>query len=86
MKIETFKHENVLPDGTFSDQPGAVVTGGAVRMSINTGCGLPACNCSEGCWITICTPRDDNGTIFGIRAVFDNEVEMQLFLKTGETS
>ena len=35
MKVETFKHENVLPNGTFADQAGAVEVKGKIVMTLS---------------------------------------------------
>lgn len=82
MKVETFKHENVLPDGTFSDKSGAVRVKGGIRMSQNNGgCGLDACRCSDGHWITIAKPRTKDGIVEGLCVRFDNQLEMEEFFK-----
>ncbi len=81
MKIETFKHENVLPDGTFSDKLGAVETKGRIVMSAtNGGCGSKGCHCSDGHWISIVKPRTEQGTIEGMKVKFDSKAEMNKFL------
>lgn len=80
MKIKTFKHENVLPNGTFANQNGAVEVKGVITMSKkNGGCGLKSCHCSDGHWITIVKPRTDDGVVEGIRVEFDDMTEMQKF-------
>lgn len=84
MKIVQIKHENVNPDGTFTDKAGAVDTKGTIRMSKGEGCGLEGCSCSDGYWLAIFTPRNDNGEIYGLRVEFDDEYEMEYFLKNHE--
>ena len=87
MHIKKFRHENVLPDGTFSNQSGSVETKGKIIMSQeNGGCSLSHCSCSEGHWISICAPRTPDGVVEGIKVIFDNKAEMQLFLKQRELS
>ena len=78
MKIKTFRHENVLPNGTFADRDGAVEVSGKIVMSQNSGgCGLDTCNCSEGHWITIVKPRTSDGIVEGVSVKFDDMKEMQ---------
>ncbi len=85
MKIETFKHVGVKPNGTFTKgRLGAVTTVGAIRMSKGEGCGLDTCNCSAGHWIMIAAPRTKKGVVEGIRVTFDNQKEMNKFLKNHE--
>ncbi len=85
MKIEVFKHENVRPDGTFINEPGAVnVDGGITWSHPNGGCGLESCNCSEGHWVAICQPRSDNGVVEGISVKFENKAEMRRFIERGK--
>ena len=81
MQIETFKYENVLSDGTFLEETGAVETKGKIIMSQkNGGCNLKGCKCSEGHWITIVQPRTEDGIVEGIKMKFDNSKEMQDYL------
>ena len=85
MHTKTFKHENVLPDGTFKDQPGAVVTNGKTNMSApNGGCGLPGCNCSPGHYIAVIKPRTENGIVEDITIHFRDKEEMNTFIETKE--
>ena len=84
MKISLIKHENVLPDGTFANERGAVEVKGKVIMSAGEGCGLDNCHCSDGHWITICLPRTEDGVVLGIKAKFDNGREMKKFLDEHE--
>jgi hypothetical protein len=82
MEITTFKHERVKRDGTFEDRPGAVETDGAVlRSQPGGGCDLSGCHCSDGHWITIVAPRDSYGIVTGITVKFDDQKEMDKFLK-----
>jgi hypothetical protein len=81
MKFEKFKHTGVKKDGTFEDEPGAVVTNGAIRMSMGEGCGLKGCHCSDGFWITMVMPLDA-GIVEGVKVTFDSRREMNKFLKT----
>jgi hypothetical protein len=79
MKTTTFRHENVLSDGTFSNKSGAVVTTASVTMSYNNesgGCGLSGCNCSPGHWLSIVKARTDDGIVEGFTIHFDNKNEM----------
>jgi len=81
MKIEKFKHENVLPDGTFINKAGEVETNGKILISKNNGsCDLNDCKCSEGHWITIVQPRTKEGIVEGLKVKFDSKVEMQKLL------
>lgn len=73
MKIKKILHKNVLPNGTFSDQSGAVETRGTVRMSKN--------DMDDGYWMTIIQPRTEDGIVEGIQVVFDDRTEMDIFLK-----
>ncbi len=85
MKIENVKHENVLPNGTFSDKAGAVEVNGKIVMSQNGGgCSLEGCSCSDGHWITIVKPLTEEGIVEGVRVVFDNQLEMQKFFDERE--
>ncbi|MFA5300530.1 MAG: hypothetical protein WC389_20275 [Lutibacter sp.] len=60
MKVTTFKHENVNPNGTFKDKRGAVCTDGRISASTPKGnCGLKGCHCSDGHWISIVKPRTE---------------------------
>lgn len=78
MKIESFKHENVLPNGTFSDKSGAVETNGKILMSPpDGGCTIEGCGCSKGHWLTIVKPRTEDGVVEGMTVFFDNFAEMQ---------
>ena len=87
MKITKFKHVNVKPDGTFKDQRGAVITEGAIRMSQKGGgCDLKGCHCSDGHWLTIVKPRTKKGVVEGTTVTFDDQEEMDVFLKTRELS
>ena len=81
MKTRTFRHENVLPNGTFSDKPGAVGTKGGIRMSVKGGgCGMRHCGCSPGHWITVSQPRTNEGVVTGETVKFDNKKEMEQYL------
>lgn len=81
MKIETFKHTNVLPNGTFKTKKGGVETEGRIsRSAKNGGCGMKGCHCSDGHWITIIKPRTKKGVVEGIKVKFDNKLEMEAFL------
>lgn len=85
MKIERIRHENVLPDGTFSNERGAVVTTGSVRMSQeNGGCEIETCHCSDGHWLSIIQPRTDDGVVEGIKMIFNDKAEMDAFLAQRE--
>lgn len=87
MKIETFRHTKVKPNGTFENKLGAVITEGGIRMSPDRGgCDLKGCRCSEGHWITIVKPRTAKGVVEGTRVKFDNKAEMDEFLRTKELS
>ena len=83
MKKNTYRHENVLPDGTFSDRGGAVHTEPTTSMSYDSprgGCGSPHCSCSPGHWISICNGRTDDGVVEGCTFHFDNKDEMDQYL------
>lgn len=80
MEITKFKHENVRHNGTFEDGQGSVETDGVIRMSQGEGCGLPGCLCSEGNWISITAPRNENGIVEGILVEFTKE-EMKDFFR-----
>jgi hypothetical protein len=83
MKTTTYRHENVLPDGTFSDKRGAVHTTPVTTMSYDSprgGCGLPHCGCSPGHWISINKGRTDDGVVEGYNIKFDNKDEMDQYL------
>jgi len=82
MRTEHFKHEGVKPDGTFENEPGAVITTGGVRMSANNGgCGIDTCHCSDGHWISIISPRTEQGIVEGMKMIFDNKKEMEEYLR-----
>ena len=80
MKYKKILHENVLPDGTFSNKRGAIKTDGGVIIGRGEGCGLPTCNCSPGYYITIITPLKD-GKVEGINVTFKNKKEMEKYFK-----
>jgi len=85
MKVETFRHENVLPNGTFAYQAGAVEVKGKIVMSQNNGgCGIDTCHCSDGHWITIVKPRTEEGVVEGMKVNFDDMSEMQKFFDERE--
>jgi len=81
MKFEKHIYQNVKEDGTFENEAGAVVTKGRISMSINGRCGLSGCHCSDGYWIFISLPRTINGTVETVTVHFDNEEELNKFLK-----
>ena len=80
MKLTKLIHKNVLPNGTFSDKSGAVITTGSVRMGKGEGCSLDGCHCSDGYYITILMPLK-NGKVEGMKVEFENKKEMNVFLK-----
>ncbi len=81
MKIETFIHENVLPNGTFKDKLGAVEVNGSIRMSPKGGgCTIKTCHCSDGHWYMTALPRTKKGVVAGTRIIFENQKEMDEFL------
>lgn len=82
MTITEIKHEQVNKDGTFKNQRGAITTTGAVLTGRGEGCGLENCNCSPGYWHTILLPLNDKGIVHGVKFNFDDEAELNLFLKT----
>jgi len=85
MKIQTFKHTGVLPNGCFIDRAGGVETKGIIRMSqIDGGCSLKGCHCSDGHWLMVSAPRTENGVVEGITIKFDSHAEMQSFLNNRE--
>ena len=85
MRTEKIRHENVLPDGTFSDKRGAVETDGGTRMSQpEGGCGIDTCNCSEGHWLTVIQPRTEDGIVEGVKYIFDNQEELNEFVNENE--
>ena len=82
MKLRTFTHTGVKPDGTFDDKNGAVGTKGGVSMSQPSGgCGLEGCYCSEEHWLTISMPRTEDGVVMGISVTFDSLDEMNKTLR-----
>lgn len=82
MKIRSFRHTGVKPNGTFENEAGAVVTQGRVSMSaVNGGCGAGNCNCSEGHWVSIVKPRTQEGVVEGMTIQFDDQAEMNKFLR-----
>ena len=83
MKITKFKHEGVLPDGTFKNKTGAVNTIGGAIMSAGEGCGLEGCHCSDGYWITISMPLKDE-IVEGISIHFEYKEEFDLFMDNHE--
>jgi len=76
MYFKKIRHENVLPDGTFSNQKGAVVTGGTIRMSDRKMAG-------DGYWLSVIQPRTEDGIVEGIEVIFGSKEEMEDFLKHG---
>jgi hypothetical protein len=80
MKLTKIIHKNVLPDGTFSDKKGAIVTTGTIRMGRGEGCGLKNCNCSPGYYVTILMPLKSR-KVEGVKAEFESESEMNKFLE-----
>lgn len=82
MKIEKFIESHVKEDGTFDDKPGAICTGGSIRMSTGEGCGVPGCHCSDGFWISIILPKTEEGVVEDIKATFDTKKELTEFLRT----
>ena len=86
MKIEHIKYTGVKHDGTFEDEPGAIITTGAIRMGQGEGCSLENCKCSEGHWITIISPRDSYGVVNVMKCTFEDAREMDTFLKHHEVS
>ena len=84
-KIEKVIHEGVLPDGTFKNEPGAVVVNGSVRMSQKEGgCDVKKCKCSNGHWLSIVMPRTENGIVECISVTFDSQEEMNAFFVSRE--
>ena len=82
MRIEKFKHENVLPNGTFKNRPGAIEVNGMITLShFNGGCGLEGCNCSEGHWINVALPRTNKGIVEGITLYLDSREQVLDFIK-----
>lgn len=82
MEIVKTIHENVNYDGTFSDNAGAVETGGCIRMS-EGGCDIEGCNCSPGQWICISLPRE-HGRVEVVTVNFDSPEEFNRFLRIKE--
>jgi len=81
MKTINLKYENINPDGTFPDRPGAVVTQGTFIMSAeNGGCGIGNCNCSPGHWICKTERRTADGVVNVTNIKFDDKAEMDLYL------
>ena len=81
MKITKYRHTGVLPDGVVKGG-GAVHTEQMIRMSPkNGGCGISTCHCSDGHWISIGLGRTEDGIVEGITVRFDNQKEMNKFLK-----
>lgn len=78
MKVEKFTHENVLPDGTFSDKRGQIGTKGNVIL-VDGGCPLKGCHCSDGHSLTIVSPLKD-GKVEGMIVYFNNRKEMLKYL------
>lgn len=81
MKMTKWKHVGVKKDGVVFESGGAVNTKGAIRMSNGEGCGSKGCHCSDGHWIMICMPRTAKGVVDGVTVKFDNNIEMNTFLK-----
>lgn len=81
--FEKFQHKNVDVSGSVKGG-GAVITEGAIRMSVGEGCGLPGCHCSEGIWITIIMPRTKDGIVEGIQVRFRNKSELNDLLEYHE--
>jgi hypothetical protein len=85
MKTVSLKYENVNPDGTLADRPGAVVTQGTFIMSAkNGGCGFGNCNCSPGHWICKTEPRTADGVVNVTTFKFDDKDEMDDYLKEND--
>ena len=81
MKTEQFTHENVLLDGTFKYELGAIHTDGRMIVSQEDGgCDLEHCKCSEGHWVTTIQPRTKQGIVEGVKITFDNKQEMVDYL------
>jgi hypothetical protein len=81
MEIKEFEHKGVSKDGII-EGGGAVRTKAWVGMGYGEGCGLEGCNCSNGYWITIASPRTKEGTVKGMQIKFTDKKEMDKFLKT----
>lgn len=81
MKIETFKTENVAKNGKVKNG-GAVVTKGAIYDSAKGGgCGQPGCPCSEGFWISVIQPLNNEGVVECVKFTFETEKEKDKFIK-----
>lgn len=70
MRIEKIRHENVNPNGTFSDgTKGAVVTTGRIMMGYDHG----------EYWLSICAKRTPEGVVEGMTVYFSSLKEREKF-------
>lgn len=78
MRIEHWEYEDVMPDGKC-------LSGGALEVkqniklsnSINGGCSIKNCNCSDGHWMCINYGYNkENMTVSGTTIYFDDYKEM----------
>jgi hypothetical protein len=76
MKSFIFKHENVQPDGTFTDKPGKIVTEGEITIASPDDGGEPGIYSA-----TIIRPRTNDGIVEGINIYFTDKPEMDEFMK-----
>jgi hypothetical protein len=68
MKINHFRHDNVNPEGTFSDRKGAVETKPFIRFSYE-----------NTFFLSISSGRDQFGTVRGMEIDFDSNEELEAF-------
>ena len=82
MIIKNWNYENVNPDGTFEIEDGAIKVDGEVSFSsVDGGCSIDACKCSEGHWICIPEPYDkENKSVSGVTISFNNESKLIQFI------
>jgi hypothetical protein len=80
MKIEKCIIENVEINGEV-EGGGTVVINGRISMSGGEGCGIISCNCSNGYWISITSPRTLEGKVESIIVRFVDKREMDDFFK-----
>lgn len=85
MRVEYWSHSNVLPDGTFENDPehrkGSVGT--KPKMNTSGKHNLQTRSTVEaGLWMLVSTGRLDDGMVHGITIFFDDEAEMRDFSRT----
>ena len=89
MKIKYWCHSNVLPDGSFENDPSHFLGKVNPKASMNTSGShhlqTPS-SVAAGLWMSVCTGRLEGGDVHGITIYFESEKEMQNFEQTREAT